>query len=74
MRRSEINRRILLAETFFESMSFRLPPWSSRGPAEWKGERANESEIIENMLGWDLTISARGISIAWAYYCYAAQR
>jgi hypothetical protein len=55
MRRSEINRRILLAETFFESMSFRLPPWSSRGPAEWKGERANESEIIENMLGWDLT-------------------
>lgn len=55
MKRSEINRRIAQAEAFFESMSFRLPPWSSRLPSEWKGGGADESEIVENMLGWDLT-------------------
>jgi len=55
MRRSEINRRIAQAEAFFASMSFKLPPWSSRSPAEWKGRREAESEIVENMLGWDLT-------------------
>ena len=55
MLRSEINRRIAEAEAFFESMRFMLPPWSSRGPSEWKGRYAEESEIVDNGLGWDLT-------------------
>jgi D-lyxose ketol-isomerase len=55
MRRSEINRRIAEAEAFFESMKFRLPPWSSRSPSDWRGRYAEESEIVDNMLGWDLT-------------------
>jgi hypothetical protein len=55
MRRSEINKRIADAEAFFDSMLFRLPPWARRKPEEWIGRRASESEIFDNMLGWDLT-------------------
>jgi D-lyxose ketol-isomerase len=55
MERSEINRRIEDAEAFFASMRFRLPPWSARGPEDWKGRYAIESEIVDAMLGWDLT-------------------
>lgn len=36
-------------------MNFRLPPWAFRKPEEWKGQYNNCSEIIDNMLGWDLT-------------------
>ena len=55
MKRSEINERIAGAEAFFDAMQFRLPPWSLRSPSEWKGKRESESEIFDNMLGWDLT-------------------
>jgi len=40
---------------FFERMSFHLPPWAIWGPEEWKGRYADCSEIVDNMLGWDLT-------------------
>jgi D-lyxose ketol-isomerase len=36
-------------------MSFRLPPWSSRRAEEWKGRLPGEAEIVDAMLGWDLT-------------------
>jgi D-lyxose ketol-isomerase len=55
MKRSEINRRIAEAESFFASMSFALPPWSARAPSDWRGRGEAESEIRDNMLGWDLT-------------------
>jgi D-lyxose ketol-isomerase len=55
MKRSEINRRIAEAESFFASMSFNLPPWSKRAPSDWAGRGEDESEIRDNMLGWDLT-------------------
>jgi D-lyxose ketol-isomerase len=55
MRRSEINRRLAEAEAFFGEMRFELPPWSRRSPGEWKGRRELEGEILDNMLGWDLT-------------------
>jgi D-lyxose ketol-isomerase len=55
MKRSEINKRIADAEHFFDEMRFKLPPWSRRSPSEWKGRREFESEIFDNMLGWDLT-------------------
>jgi D-lyxose ketol-isomerase len=55
MKRSEINRRMAAAEEFFGKMNFRLPPWATRTPADWKGRRATDSEIADNALGWDLT-------------------
>jgi D-lyxose ketol-isomerase len=55
MKRSEINRRIAEAEDFFAAMSFKLPPWSSRALSDWTPRLGPESELIENMLGWDLT-------------------
>jgi D-lyxose ketol-isomerase len=55
MKRSEINNLIICAEDFFEKMNFYLPPWAFRRPEEWKGQYENCSEIIDNILGWDLT-------------------
>lgn len=55
MKRSEINRRLADAEAFFDEMHFLLPPWSRRRAADWKRGDDSESEILENMLGWDLT-------------------
>jgi D-lyxose ketol-isomerase len=55
MKRSEINNLIKESIFFFDWMNFRLPPWAFRKPAEWKGEYLTCSEIIDNMLGWDLT-------------------
>ncbi len=55
MKRSEINQLIRSAEIFFRENKFMLPPWAGRNPGEWKGKYAEESEIIDNMLGWDLT-------------------
>ncbi len=53
MKRSEINRHIAGAKEFFERMNFRLPPWAFWRPGDWKGR--GETEIVANMLGWDLT-------------------
>jgi D-lyxose ketol-isomerase len=55
MKRSEINRLIIKSIEFFDKMSFRLPPWAYRKPEDWKGEYITCSEIVDNMLGWDLT-------------------
>ena len=55
MRRSEINRLIGSSIDFLRVMNFHLPPWAFRKPFEWKGQYLNCSEIVDNMLGWDLT-------------------
>jgi D-lyxose ketol-isomerase len=55
MKRSEINNLIISSVEFFNQMNFRLPPWAFRKPEEWKGQYSNCNEIIDNMLGWDLT-------------------
>lgn len=55
MKRSEINNLIINSIEFFDRMSFRLPPWAFRKPEDWKGQYKNCSEIVDNMLGWDLT-------------------
>ena len=55
MKRSEINRIISNARAFFEEQNFKLPPWAFWGPSDWKGRKETCSEIIENMLGWDIT-------------------
>ena len=55
MKRSEINQLIQGSVSFFEQMNFRLPPWGYWKPGEWKGKYQYCSEIVNNMLGWDLT-------------------
>ena len=55
MKRSEINALIRNSIDFFKLMNFLLPPWAYWKPEEWKGKYETCSEIIDNMLGWDLT-------------------
>jgi len=55
MKRSEINKLMTSAEAFLDAMNFRLPPWATRRPADWKGRYATDAEIVDNRLGWDLT-------------------
>ena len=55
MKRSEINSLIRDGLAFFEEMKFRLPQWGHWKPEAWKGKGEVAKEIIENMLGWDLT-------------------
>jgi D-lyxose ketol-isomerase len=55
MKRSEINQLILSSIAFFDNMNFRLPLWAFWKPEDWKGKYASCREIVDNMLGWDLT-------------------
>ena len=55
MKRSEINQLIIESKAFFNQMNFKLPPWAFWGPNDWKGKYETCSEVIDNMLGWDLT-------------------
>ena len=55
MKRSEINILIREALRFFDEMNFKLPPWGYWSFEEWKENRENCDEIIQNLLGWDLT-------------------
>jgi D-lyxose ketol-isomerase len=55
MKRSEINNLITKSIDFFDEMKFRLPPWAFWPPEEWKGKYPEYGEIVDNMLGWDLT-------------------
>ena len=55
MKRSEINKLIRESSDFFKQMNFSLPPWAFWKPEDWKGKYEICSEIVVNMLGWDLT-------------------
>jgi len=55
MKRSEINKRIKEAIRFFDENKFYMPTWATYQPKDWKGKYETSSEIIENVLGWDLT-------------------
>jgi len=55
MKRSEINHLIKISIEFFNQMNFKLPPWAFWPPEDWKGKYNSSSEIVDNMLGWDLT-------------------
>jgi D-lyxose ketol-isomerase len=55
MKRSEINELIRKSLDFFNKMNFNLPPWAFWNPEDWKGKYSSCSEIVDNMLGWDLT-------------------
>ena len=55
MKRSEINTKLKEAARFFDSMSFKLPPWAYWSKNEWSDNWDSTHEIRENALGWDLT-------------------
>ena len=55
MKRSEINRIMESAKTFMSERKFFLPPWAYWSVADWKKNKEQAGEVIENMLGWDIT-------------------
>jgi D-lyxose ketol-isomerase len=60
MKRSEINSLITDAISFFNKMNFRLPKWAYWKPEEWKRSVHPVQEIVNLMLGWDLTDFGEG--------------
>jgi len=55
MKRSELNGIQEKAVRFFAKQGFHLPPFAFWGPREWRRKGPECREIIDNMLGWDLT-------------------
>jgi D-lyxose ketol-isomerase len=55
MRRSKLNSIITDAITYIEKKGLSLPPFAYWGPEEWKHIGSSSSEIVDNMLGWDVT-------------------
>lgn len=55
MKRSEINNIIRQAKVFLQERRFLLPEWSDWSPNEWKGRYDICKEVVDNMLGWDIT-------------------
>jgi D-lyxose ketol-isomerase len=55
MKRSEINQILKNAKVFMAEKQFLLPTWAYWSVADWKKNKGNAQEIIENMLGWDIT-------------------
>lgn len=55
MNRSEINQIIRNAKEFMAGKSFILPPWAHWAPEEWAKNKPVVEEIVENMMGWDIT-------------------
>jgi D-lyxose ketol-isomerase len=55
MKRSKINNLIRDSIEFFDSMVFTLPPWAYWKPEDWKGKSDSVEQIVDAMLGWDLT-------------------
>ena len=55
MKRSEINQIVKDAKNFFADQKFFLPVWADWKPGDWKGTYGKCYEIVDNMLGWDIT-------------------
>ncbi|OGJ89874.1 MAG: D-lyxose/D-mannose family sugar isomerase [Candidatus Raymondbacteria bacterium RifOxyC12_full_50_8] len=55
MKRSEINNRLQAAKAFFRRMRVSLPPWAFWSLSDWKKAKDHCHEIIDAMLGWDMT-------------------
>ncbi len=55
MKRSEINQILENAKTFMAEKQFFLPPWAYWSVSDWKKNNSDAQEIIQNMLGWDIT-------------------
>lgn len=55
MKRSELNKIISDAIQFVEKREIPLPPFAYWGPEEWRQAKEEDRELVDNMLGWDIT-------------------
>ena len=55
MKRSQINKEIKNAKKLFDRIKFKLPPFAFWSVQDWRENRDNTDEIIDNQLGWDVT-------------------
>jgi D-lyxose ketol-isomerase len=55
MKRSEVNRSINEADSFFRNHHFALPPFARWTPQDWETLGPEVDEIRERRLGWDVT-------------------
>lgn len=55
MKRSEINQAIDYVIEKCKEVNLLLPPFAYYGVKEWKNLKNDESELVDNMLGWDVT-------------------
>lgn len=55
MKRSEINQILYQAKAFMAEKQFFLPPWAYWSFGDWEKNEQDTREIIQNMLGWDIT-------------------
>lgn len=55
MKRSELNRIMREATDFLRGMNFLLPPFAFWSPADWLAKGSEYREIVDCMLGWDIT-------------------
>ena len=55
MKRSEIDSAIDYVIDACRSFKLPLPPVAYRTPDEWRGVGEDERELVDNMLGWDVT-------------------
>ena len=55
MKRSEINRIMLVADEFIRSRGLYLPPFAYWSPSDWRQKGEEAHEIVACRLGWDIT-------------------
>lgn len=55
MKRSKANEIIQYTMDALKKAQFPLPPFAYYGPEQWKNLNETEAELVENMLGWDIT-------------------
>ena len=60
MKRSEINAIMRSADAFIRSHGFHLPPFAYWTPDDWTHKGPEVREIVEHMLGWDITDFGQG--------------
>lgn len=55
MKRSELNRIIDEAIAFTEGRGLAFPPFAKWSPEDWRKIGPESRELVDNMLGWDVT-------------------
>lgn len=55
MKRSEANKIIQHAIDVMKKANLPMPPFAYYGVEDWKALEADQEELVENMLGWDIT-------------------
>jgi D-lyxose ketol-isomerase len=55
MKRSEVNTIIREALEFVRGKGLEFPPFATWAPDEWRKLGEDQRELVDNMLGWDVT-------------------